>query len=107
MIFLLFCFSVTFADDLGETESDYGGKLPVLQTAMAVAVSVLICKVGTNLAELSGIQGASLPFITAIVVVLATVLPRQFAYLAPSGDAIAQVLLQVISDEKFLCIDRK
>ena len=62
---------------------------------MAVAMSVLICKAGTYLAELSGIQGGSLPFITAIVVVLATVLPRQLSYLAPTGDAIALVLLQV------------
>ncbi|XP_024027568.1 uncharacterized protein LOC21397391 [Morus notabilis] len=79
-----------------ETEFDYGGgKLSVLQIGTAVATSFVICKAGTYLTNLSGIQGGSLPAITAIVVVLATLLPRHFGRLAPAGDAIALVLLQV------------
>ncbi|PON58187.1 hypothetical protein PanWU01x14_167860 [Parasponia andersonii] len=78
-----------------ETESEDSSKLPVLQTGIALATSFLICKAGTYLANLTGIQGGSLPGITAIVVILATVLPRQFGNLAPAGDAIALILMQV------------
>ncbi|XP_015869156.3 uncharacterized protein LOC107406530 isoform X2 [Ziziphus jujuba] len=43
----------------------------------------------------SSSKGGSLPVITALVVILATIFPRHFGYLAPAGDAIALVLLQV------------
>ncbi|EYU25137.1 hypothetical protein ABFS82_06G029500 [Erythranthe guttata] len=76
-----------------ESESD--NKLPVLQTATAVAVSFIICKIATVLTKHFGIQGGTLPAITAIVVVLATSFPNQFAYLAPSGEAMALILMQV------------
>ncbi|KAF2315582.1 hypothetical protein GH714_040091 [Hevea brasiliensis] len=39
--------------------------------------------------------GSSLPAITAMVVILATAFPTQFAHLAPAGDTIALVLMQV------------
>lgn len=76
-------------------ESDSGSKLPVLQTATALAVSFVICLSATYLTKLFGIQGGTLPSITAIVVVLATALPMYFGYLAPAGDTIAVVLMQV------------
>lgn len=76
-------------------EPESGNKLPVLQTATALAVSFLICKTATILTKYFGIQGGSLPAITAIVVVLATAFPNQFAYLAPSGEAMALILMQV------------
>lgn len=41
------------------------------------------------------IQGANLPGITAVVVILATILPKQFNYLAPAADTIALILMQV------------
>ena len=78
-----------------ETQSDDYDKLLVLQTGIALATSFLICKAGTYLTELTGIQGGSLPAITAIVVILATVLPRQFGHLPPAGDTIALILMQV------------
>ncbi|GMY07296.1 putative membrane protein yjcl [Fagus crenata] len=78
-----------------DVESDSGGKLPVLQAATAIAISFLICKTSTYLTNVCGIQGGSLPAITAIVVILATVFPTQFGSLAPAGDTIALVLLQV------------
>lgn len=76
-------------------ESESGTKLPVLQTATALAVSFVICKSAIILTSYFGIQGGSLPAITAIVVILATVFPNQFAYLAPSGEAMALILMQV------------
>ena len=79
-----------------DVESDSGGKLPVLQSATAIAISFLICKTSTYLTNVCGIQGGSLPAITAIVVILATVFPTQSGSLAPAGDTIALVLLQVI-----------
>lgn len=75
-------------------ESDNGGKLSVLQIGTALATSFVICKAGTFLTKLSGIQG-SLPGITSVAVILATLLPRHIGRLAPAGDAIALVLLQV------------
>lgn len=94
-----------FADSSMETESDYSGKLPVLQTGIALATAFLICKAGTYLTTLTGIQGGSLPAITAIVVILATVLPKHFGHLAPAGDAIALILMQVTTKKAVLyCI---
>ncbi|GLT78049.1 hypothetical protein SLA2020_495960 [Shorea laevis] len=78
-----------------DLESEPGNKLPVLQMATALAVSFVICKAGTFLTKYFGIQGGSLPAITAIVVILATAFPKQFAYLAPSGEAMALILMQV------------
>ncbi|GMN44551.1 hypothetical protein TIFTF001_013749 [Ficus carica] len=75
-------------------ESDNGGKLSVLHIITALATSFVICKAGTFLTKLSGIQG-SLPGITSVAVILATLLPRHIGRLAPAGDAIALVLLQV------------
>lgn len=80
-------------------ESESGNKLPVLQAATALAVSFIICKSGSFFTKYFGIQGGSLPAITAIVVILATVLPNQFAYLAPSGEAMALILMQVSNDK--------
>ncbi|GAV76297.1 LOW QUALITY PROTEIN: DUF819 domain-containing protein, partial [Cephalotus follicularis] len=78
-----------------DTEADYGGKIPVLQTATAIAISFMICWTATCLATLCKIKGGKLPGVTAIAVISATVFPRQFGYLAPAGDTIAQVLMQV------------
>lgn len=78
-----------------DTKSEPGGNLPTLQTAMALAVSLAICKLGSYLTKYFGIQGGSLPAVTAIVVILSTAFPKQFAYLAPSGEAMAMILMQV------------
>ncbi|KAK9045508.1 hypothetical protein V6N11_051418 [Hibiscus sabdariffa] len=75
------------------SESD--GKLPVLKIATAIAVSFAICKLGAYLTKYFGIPGGILPAVTAIVVILATVFPTQFAHLAPSGEAMALILMQV------------
>ena len=76
-------------------ESDYQGNLPVLQTATALAASFVICKASAYLTKLSGIQGGTLPGITSIIVILATLLPRQIGSLGPAGHTVALVLMQV------------
>ncbi|XP_010537160.1 PREDICTED: uncharacterized protein LOC104811962 [Tarenaya hassleriana] len=75
--------------------SETGNKIPVLQMATAIAVSLAICKAATYLTKYLGITGGSLPAITAVIVVLATVFPSQFGHLAPSGEAMALILMQV------------
>lgn len=75
--------------------NESGSKLPVLETATALAVAFIICKAGSFVTKYFGIQGGSMPAITAIVVILATALPKQFNQLAPSGEAMAMILMQV------------
>ncbi|KAG1359350.1 putative membrane protein YjcL [Cocos nucifera] len=72
-----------------------GNKLPVLQSATAIAMSFAICKAATYITKLLGIQGGNLPCITAIVVALATIFPSQIGNLAPAGEAMALILMQV------------
>ena len=67
----------------------------MLLIATGIAVSLAICKVGALLTKHFGVSGGSLPAITAVVVVLATVFPSQFGRLAPSGEAMALILMQV------------
>ncbi|WCJ36703.1 hypothetical protein M5689_017886 [Euphorbia peplus] len=88
--------SSTEASDEGtEIGSEPGDKLPVLQLGTALAVSFAICKAGSYLTKYFGIQGGILPAVTAIVVILATAFPQQFNHLAPSGEAMALILMQV------------
>ena len=78
----------------------------MVQTATALAVSLAICKSGHYLTKYFRIQGGILPAVTAIVVALATVFPKQFAYLAPSGEAMAMILMQVMTPLFSLKTDR-
>ncbi|CAK7338851.1 unnamed protein product [Dovyalis caffra] len=75
--------------------SESGNKLPVLQTATSLAVSFVICKAGEYITKFFAIPGGILPAVTAIVVILATAFPAQFNHLAPSGEALALILMQV------------
>ncbi|PON58189.1 hypothetical protein PanWU01x14_167880 [Parasponia andersonii] len=81
--------------DAADTKSASGESLPILQTISALAVSLAICKLGSYLTKYFGIQGGGLPAVTAIAVILSTAFPKQFAYLAPSGEAMAVVLMQL------------
>lgn len=67
----------TSTDVAMDVDSEPGNKLPVLRMATALAVSFAICKTGTFLAKYFG----------------ATAFPKQFAYLAPSGEGLT--LMQV------------
>ncbi|KAG5558641.1 hypothetical protein RHGRI_008552 [Rhododendron griersonianum] len=59
--------STSTKDDGSNMELETSNKLPVLQTATAIAVALIICKLGTSFTKYLGIQGGSLPAITAIV----------------------------------------
>lgn len=83
------------SDDAMYMVSNDEGKVTVLQIATALATSFLICKAAHCLTKLSGIQGGTLPGITAIIVILATLLPRQIGSLGPAGHTVALVLIQV------------
>ncbi|XP_019428367.1 PREDICTED: uncharacterized protein LOC109336302 [Lupinus angustifolius] len=75
--------------------SETGNKLPVLQMATSLAVAFAICKAATFVTGYFGIQGGTLPLVTAIAVILATIFPKPFASLSPSGEAMAVILMQV------------
>ncbi|KAI4351663.1 hypothetical protein L6164_005999 [Bauhinia variegata] len=87
--------SASVNDDAMKKASEAGNKLPVLKMATALAVAFAICKAGTALANHFKISGGSLPSITAIAVILATMFSKQFSSLAPSGEAMAVILMQV------------
>lgn len=72
-----------------------GDRLPVLESATALAVSFAICRAGKHMTALLGVQGGSLPCITAIAVALATLFPSHVGKLAPAGEAMAVILMQV------------
>ncbi|XAR71700.1 hypothetical protein NMG60_11018089 [Bertholletia excelsa] len=76
-------------------ESSSGNKLPPLQHASALAAAFIVCKSGAWITKLSGFKGGHIPAITVIVIILATLLPKHFGYLAPAGENIAMVLMQV------------
>ncbi|KAG9443775.1 hypothetical protein H6P81_015115 [Aristolochia fimbriata] len=87
--------SSSINDSLLDKESKPSNKLPVLETATALSIAFAICKIATYLTKRLGLKGGNLPFVTAIIVILATIFPDQFGYLAPSGEAIALILMQV------------
>ncbi|XP_078178172.1 uncharacterized protein LOC144572456 [Carex rostrata] len=70
-------------------------KLPVLESAVAIAISFAICKMGSSITSYFGIRGGNLPCVTAIAVALATIFPSYFTKLAPTGEAMALILMQV------------
>ncbi|KAM7499693.1 hypothetical protein LguiA_024107 [Lonicera macranthoides] len=69
------------------------------KTASALAVSFAICKAATYLNKLVGIEGGDLLASTAIVVILATLLPKEFGYLAPADDTVALVLMRLLESD--------
>lgn len=83
------------ADNAMQMKTENQGNMPVLQTATAVATSFLICRAATYLTKLYGIQGGTLPGVTAIIVILATFLPKFISPLVPVGHTVALVLMQV------------
>ncbi|GMI98231.1 hypothetical protein like AT5G24000 [Hibiscus trionum] len=87
--------STSTDNDEINSDSKTGSKTPVLQIATALSVSFLICKMASYLTNLFKIEGGILPGVTAIVVILATLFPTPFGNLAPAGDAVALVLMQV------------
>ncbi|XP_039805162.1 uncharacterized membrane protein YjcL-like [Panicum virgatum] len=78
-----------------------GNTPPAASSATAVAAAFAMCTAGklatSMLGRQLGIQGASLPYATATVAVaLATFFPSQIGKLAPSDEALAGILMQVL-----------
>ncbi|GAQ88782.1 hypothetical protein KFL_004590040 [Klebsormidium nitens] len=69
----------------------------VLEGSTALALSAAICAVGSRLSKLPALRvlGGGIPCMTAVVVALATLLPKQVGALAPAGEALAVILMQV------------
>jgi uncharacterized membrane protein len=72
-----------------------GGRLFVLNGGAAVALSFIICKAGSAMAARVGVQGGTLPCVTALVVFLATAFPGPLGRLAPAGESLALILMQL------------
>ncbi|KAL8192736.1 hypothetical protein R6Q57_027184 [Mikania cordata] len=87
--------STSSKDTAKNLDSRSGNNLTMLLTATALAVSFTICKCATHIMQMLKIQGGNLTAITAIVVILATLLPKLIGYLAPAGEAIAAISNQV------------
>lgn len=82
-------------DDASSCPVSNESQLSVLPVATAIVVSFSICKAATSFTNFFWIQGSDLSAITAIIVVLATLLPRFFRRLAPAGDVFSVILMQI------------
>ena len=60
-----------------------------LETMPGDVINIVSERGGGNLTKYFGIQKGNLPAITTLLVILATVFPKSFAYLAPFGEAMA------------------
>lgn len=67
----------------------------MLEGATAVALSALICYVGSQWAVALNLGGASIPIITALSVLLATLMPNQLQPLVASGEGLAAIIMSV------------
>ncbi|KAM3196754.1 hypothetical protein ACQJBY_072450 [Aegilops geniculata] len=86
--------SATSTEDGGEGEPR--GSMSVLHGGAALALSFAICRAGTAVAAGLGVAaGGTLPCVTALVVALATAFPGALGRLAPSGETMALILMQV------------
>ena len=68
----------------------------VVEGASALAVALVICFLGSELAAALGFAGASISVITAVTVALATAAPRHLRSLIPSAEGLACIILQVV-----------
>lgn len=70
-------------------------KIDIYNGAAALAVSAILCTLGTSIAKAIGYRGGSITVITALTVFLATAAPRIVAPLIPSGEGLAAILMQL------------
>ncbi len=83
-------------DEINETyhETEDDNKIELTDMAKALAISISVCAVGFALAGLSGIKGTGILIITAIVVLIATLFPKQLGAIK-GADKIGTLLMQV------------
>jgi uncharacterized membrane protein len=70
-------------------------KVTVLHGATALALSTLLCYLGTAIARHIGYRGGSITVITALTVMLATAFPERLKPLVSSGEGLAGILMQI------------
>eukprot|EP00249_Psilotum_nudum_P011189 c23018_g1_i1 orf=137-1540(+) len=81
--------------DQVELKDKIGPCSHILESATALAFSACICTMGVYLAQSFGMPEGKITCITAVVVLLATVFPSKIGALAPAGEALAIILVQV------------
>jgi uncharacterized membrane protein len=79
---------------LEATRQDAAALPPVGTTALSVAIALALCAVGFGLAGLTGWRGSGILIVTAVTVLLATLLPGRFAKLA-GAEVIGTFLMQI------------
>ncbi|GBD89173.1 hypothetical protein BMS3Abin03_03123 [bacterium BMS3Abin03] len=97
--FLIKYFPTHHEDNKDEINKAYEGadednKIELLDMAKALAVSISICAVGFALSGLIAIKGTGILIITAIVVLIASVFPKQLGTIS-GADKIGTLLMQV------------
>jgi len=68
--------------------------IAVYEGTVAMALSLVICHLGTQTAAALGCPSQALSAVTALSVAAATLFPRALAPLAPSGEGLAAVIMQ-------------
>lgn len=68
--------------------------IAVYEGTVALALSVLICHLGTQLAGALGSPSQALTAVTALSVAAATLFPKRLAPLAASGEGLAAIIMQ-------------
>ena len=79
-------------DGIEETEKE--DKVDILDMAKSLAITISICAVGFALSELIAIKGTGILIITAIIVAIATLFPKQLGSIK-GADKIGTLLMQV------------
>jgi len=69
-------------------------KLSLMDMAKALAIGFVVCAIGFALADLTGIKGTGILIITALVVIAATVFPKQMGEIK-GADKIGTLLMQI------------
>ena len=78
----------------GIEESEKEEKIDIFDMAKSLAITISICAVGFALSELIAIKGTGILIITAIIIVVATVFPKQLSSIK-GADKIGTLLMQV------------
>lgn len=79
----------------GDNESEGGPRAYLLQLACALALSAAICTSGAYLSRAFNIPGGIIPCVTVVVVLLATLCPSWTGPLAPAGETLAIIFVQI------------
>ncbi|KAI5062521.1 hypothetical protein GOP47_0023060 [Adiantum capillus-veneris] len=79
----------------GANDGQGGPRAYLLQNAVALALSSIVCTCGTYLTQALSIPGGTIPSATILVVLLATVCPSWVAPLAPAGETLAIIFIQI------------